>query len=69
MFKHKNLSKNNPGKLRTYIIKYCGNVCNATALDIPQLDGSNPEHKLITETSEIIFPLDFHTYEPVEYNF
>ena len=63
----KRIRKGVPKILCSYLINWCCDTRNVTALDIPELDRKTPQAWLIGETDDISHLLMHDFYDPVEY--
>ena len=67
LYKKKRVHKGVQKRLFSYLINWCCNTRNTTALDIPELYGKTPWDRLISETDDISHLLMYDFYDPVKY--
>ena len=67
LYKKKRVQKGVPKRLFPYLMNWCCNTCNETALDIPDIDGKTTRAWLLGKTDDIRHLLMHDFYDPVKY--
>ena len=67
LYKKKRIQKGVQKRLFPYLVNWCCNTLNATALDIPELDGKTPRAQMLGKTGDISHHLMYDLYAPVKY--
>ena len=67
IYEKKRVQKGVPKRLFTYLINWCCDTRNATALETPELDSKTPHAWMLSETDDISHILMHDFYNPFKY--